>query len=414
MRRTLERMLPTLLGALALGVLGCDDDAEDFDIDAAVFGDADPGDIELNTYVFTATNDPGGNEVVAWAAFEDGTLVERVRASTGGAGANLTGDSADPLGSQDSLIFVEDYIFVVNAGSNTVSSFEWDERDADETPLLELLSVESSGGAGPLSVTYYDENLWVVNTDGTIQGFDVDEGVLSPKPRGTANLATGAIPASIDFQNSGDDLLVTDRSGNQIVLVELSDGLPENVRAFPSVGTTPIGGEFIDDDVFVVANANAPDGNPVANAGSVTTYELEDEDDPPKTIEAEFASGETGSARVTSYPGLDWIFTSNQVSGSLTAIEADSDGDLGEVRTTAMPAGSVPLDLSYHPDDDFVYVLDGGRGVIGVYRLDEDEDTDDDVERLLPVNENAAAGLPEGVYGLDVQRGDLRDIDTDW
>jgi 6-phosphogluconolactonase (cycloisomerase 2 family) len=409
MRRHLERLLPVLFGALAFGAVGCDDEADDFDIDAAIFGDADPGDIEARGYFFVATNDPAGNEVVAYLAFEDGTVVERVRASTGGAGANLTGDAFDPLGSQDSLIFVEDYVFAVNAGSNTVASFEFEERDPDELPRLELLSVESSGGVGPISVTYYDENLFVVNADGSIRGFDVNDGVLSVKADGAASLATGAVPATIEYRLDGDDLLVTNRTGDRLVLIELAGGLPTNVSSFPSIGATPIGAEFFGENVFAVANANAPGGNPVANGSSVSTYEIED-GDPPKTVQPEFPSNQTGAARITWLPGLEWMFTSNQASGSLTSYKLDSDGDLEEGVVTQMPAGSVPLDVSINEDDEhYLFVLDGGRGAVAMYQIDRGDGS------LIPLDESAVTGLiPGQAYGLDVYRGSTPDIDSDF
>lgn len=409
MRRTLERTLPLLLGGLALGALGCDDEADDFDLDASIFGDADPADIEAVGYVFVATNDPAGNEVVAYLAFEQGTMVERVRAATGGVGANLTGDSFDPLGSQDSLIAVDDYVFVVNAGSNTVTSFEFDERDPDETPRLERLSVESSGGVGPIAVTFYDDTLYVVNADGTLQGFDVDDGRLTPMSGARASLPSGSIPATIEYRPNGDSLVVTDRMTDRIIVIHLDDDVPKSTEILASAGATPFGAEFTDDDVFAVANANAPGGTPEPDGSTVSTYEIENDEDPPKVIEAGFASNQTAAGRLTWLPGVDWLYTSNQGSQSITALKIDaSDGTLDPGATTQTPADSVPLDITILENGEhYLFMLDGGRGTIAMYEIDEDNNG-----RLIPLNETAVTGLVAGqAYGIDAHRSGRFDTD---
>ena len=133
--------------------------------------------------VFTLTNstDPArGNEVVVYDRLEDGTLVFRASFATGGLGSGPAPTStvfgspvpatADGLGAQGGLILNgEEQLFAVNAGSNTITSF-----DIDEDGLLTSRNTVDSGGVFPVSLTFNDGTLFVLNS-GAGQLVKVDE-----------------------------------------------------------------------------------------------------------------------------------------------------------------------------------------------------------------------------------------------
>ncbi|KAF2723931.1 hypothetical protein K431DRAFT_263795 [Polychaeton citri CBS 116435] len=107
------------------------------------------------TYFLDA--DAEGASVVALSVGKDGKVSNPVRTSTGGNGAyavNASGDSnqADPLVSQGSIIVVDDLLFTVNAGSNTVVMFKIDHEDPVH-PKMVGRPVDTQGEF-PMSVTY--------------------------------------------------------------------------------------------------------------------------------------------------------------------------------------------------------------------------------------------------------------------
>src|SRR5215204_2325115 len=92
-------------------------------------------------HVFIQTNDAVANEVIVFAAGDDGSLAERGRYSTGGAGSGVP-----HLKSQGSVVVAADRLLVTNADSGDVSTF------AIDGDALTLDSRASSGGSEPTSI----------------------------------------------------------------------------------------------------------------------------------------------------------------------------------------------------------------------------------------------------------------------
>ena len=123
--------------------------------------------------VFTSTNAVSGNQVLVYDRASDGSLSFQGAYATGGTGTGAG------LGSQSSLTLSHNnhLLFVVDAGSNQISSFAVKESG------LELVDVVSSGGTMPVSLTSYKDWLYVLNAGGSgnISGFAVgQDGSLSP------------------------------------------------------------------------------------------------------------------------------------------------------------------------------------------------------------------------------------------
>jgi hypothetical protein len=142
--------------------------------------------------VFVQTDNPGGNEIVAYNRSGAGALTQTGVYPTGGLGGILAGSVVDHLASQGSLVFdrAEDTLLAVNAGSNTVSVF------AVRGDQLSLRQVISSGGIFPVSIAVSGGLVYVLNAlaGGNVEGFAARYGRLTPLIGSTRSL--GLNPAA--------------------------------------------------------------------------------------------------------------------------------------------------------------------------------------------------------------------------
>lgn len=183
-------------------------------------------------------------------------------------------------GTQGSLILAPgERLFAADAGSDQVSVVN------ARNGHLSLVGVFSSGGVGPISLTYRDSLFYVLNaanasstTAANVAGFRVDSaGKLHAIAGATKPLSTAhPNPAEILIDPSGHFLLVTEKSTNLIDVYRIhSDGSLSNAATFNSVGVYPFGmafeparpREFIVDDGFGTGAGNPP-------LGAVTAYQL--------------------------------------------------------------------------------------------------------------------------------------------
>jgi 6-phosphogluconolactonase len=123
-------------------------------------------------HVYTMSNLTSGNAVLDYIRDNSGKLTFSAAYPTGG---NGTGGG---LGNQGALALADENegLFVVNAASNTISSFNI------KSDGLTLKSTVNSGGLRPISITEYDGIVYVLNIggNGNIAGFKYDDGILKP------------------------------------------------------------------------------------------------------------------------------------------------------------------------------------------------------------------------------------------
>jgi 6-phosphogluconolactonase len=126
--------------------------------------------------VYTQTNDPGGNQVIACRRAADGTLSQLGAYDTGGRGTGTP-----HLASQGSVILSDGrWLFAVNAGSDDLSVF------AVAADGLALVDRVDAGGVRPTSVTAHQDWLFVLSTGGqgapaSLHGFKLsDDGHIRP------------------------------------------------------------------------------------------------------------------------------------------------------------------------------------------------------------------------------------------
>jgi 6-phosphogluconolactonase len=144
--------------------------------------------------VFSETNAPAGNAVLVFRRAADGSLSAPTSVATGGTGTGAG------LGSQGAVTLSADgnWLLVVNAGSNEVSSFAVGDGGA-----LTFAGKASSGGTMPISVTVHDDLVYVLNAGGSgnIAALRLEaNGGLVPIAGSSRGLSTStAGPAEVGF-----------------------------------------------------------------------------------------------------------------------------------------------------------------------------------------------------------------------
>jgi 6-phosphogluconolactonase (cycloisomerase 2 family) len=313
--------------------------------------------------VFVSTNSATGNGVVAFDRMADGSLRYVGTFATGGVGV---GGTADPLTSQYALTLSRSrrFLFVVNAGSNEVSSF------AVQNGTLRLVDRVASGGVFPVSVAASNEVLYVLHAgSNTITGFTISrDGALTPRADIVRPLGAGAAgAAAIRLSRDGRFLTVTERSSNTFsTYLVSSDGALSEPTSGASAGLAPFGFDYTPRGQVIVSEAAG---------GSVSSY----------------AQSATGALSVVSAaaPTLQrapcWLivdasgrfaYSANAGSATLTGFRVDAQGALTRIVASGISAdlgaGAQPLDLDMSRDGKFLYVFENGTGTIAGFRVVND------------------------------------------
>jgi 6-phosphogluconolactonase (cycloisomerase 2 family) len=312
--------------------------------------------------VFVSTNSASGNAVVAFARRADGSLAYAGSHPTGGLGV---GGTTDPLVSQFALTLSRNaqLLFVVNAGSNSVTSF------AVDGGRLTRVATVPSGGTRPVSVAASPHTLYVLHSgNSVVTTFDIgSDGTLAPRGGAVALSPGGTGPAAVRLSPDGRFLTVAERTSNTfssfVVAADGSLGAP-----VPSVsaGAGPFGFDYTVRGQLVVSEAGS---------GSASSY-------------AQAADGRlavVSAAAPTLQRAPCWLivdnagrlaYTANAGSASLTGFAVGPTGAL--TRLTAdgvsadLGAGAQPLDLDMSRNGRFLYVLKNGTGTIQGFAVAND------------------------------------------
>ena len=170
-------------------------------------------------WVFTATNNPSGNAVFVYQRGANGQLTQTATVPTGGKGIASQPPFGFPIVDSSGSINLTSngkLLFVVNAGSNSVTSFQV------KSSGLKRVSVVSSHGKLPISLASSGNTLYTVNEiSKNIYGWTfTSNGVLHPiaasNRKLTAVTPTGkkdkvGVAAGIGFTADGAVVAVTQR-----------------------------------------------------------------------------------------------------------------------------------------------------------------------------------------------------------
>jgi len=348
-------------------------------------GQAGASDAQWNTagVVYTSTNATTGNEVVVYARARDGTLSAAGRVATNGIG---TGGG---LGNQGAVTLSKNgrWLFVVNAGSNEISVF------AARGASLKLVDKVASGGERPVSVTTHGNLLYVLNGGGVnnITGFSIGEwGRLKPIPGSSKPLSAAATgPAQVEFDPSGETLVVTEKATNKIDLYRIEGDLAQGPLVRNSNGMTPFGFAFSRRGTLIVSEAfgGAPDGS------ALSSYDLDD--GALNLVSGSVGTTETAACWVVVTRNNRYAYTTNTGSGTVSGYRVAHDGKLrllnDDGRTAVTGAGSGPTDAALTQNSRFLYVLNAAIGTVSGFRVEANGN-------LWPVG--TIGGLLAGATGL--------------
>jgi 6-phosphogluconolactonase (cycloisomerase 2 family) len=308
--------------------------------------------------VFVQTDNPAGNQVVAYDRANDGSLTLSATYNTGGLGGILNGSAVDHLASQGSLTYDDNgLLFAVNAGSNTVSVFS---VNGDHLLLRQVIN---SGGRFPVSVAARGDLVYVLNAKGggSVVGFAVrgnsvhrlagsrrDLGLTIPT--GTTQFTN--TPGQVAFTPDGLQLVVTTKAnGNDIDVFRV--GATGRLSPAPVVnsepGTVPFGVIFDRAGHLVVAEAgpNALATFALQPNGHVTLIDM-------------VGTGQAATCWVA--PAQGYLFASNAGSASESGYREALGGRLTLLGSTPTDPGTVDAAPSFN--GRFLYIQTGGAGIV--------------------------------------------------
>jgi 6-phosphogluconolactonase (cycloisomerase 2 family) len=313
-------------------------------------------------HVYILNNDlSGSNSITVFNREEDGSLKLLGTTTIGGLGSV----TAFADGTQGSLILTHDErtrLFAVDAGSDQISVVNVQDVH------LSLAGVFASGGAGPVSLSYHDGLLYVLNAANVsaeaanVAGFHVDDnGKLHPIAGATRPLSSPhPNAAQVQIDPTGRFLLVTEKGTNLIDVYRIhGDGSLNGPSSFQSVGAVPFGMAFNlanSQHEFIVADAA---GGP-NNTGAATAYRLVQ-----------------GSIQLINGPVPDhqiapcWLvitndgryaYTSNADSHTISGYLIHAGGSISLLNsdgvTAETPLDTFPLEEGFSRNNHFLYVLD--------------------------------------------------------
>lgn len=317
--------------------------------------------------VYTMTNDPAGNRILAFGRAEDGSLKPSgTFADTGGRG---TGGG---LGNQRGLVFdpTQNLFFAVNAGDSSISMLSL-QLDGS----LELLSTVPSGGERPVSVTVSGSVVYVLNagvaangTEANISGFKIAGAELTSIADSTRPLsAANPGPAQIQFSPDGAALVVTERMTNMLSSFTVKSDIATGPFFTASGGMTPFGFDFSANGQVIVSEAQGG----MANMASASSYSL----------------GATGaltpvtSAIATTRTSACWLavagdyaYVANAQTDDITGLAIAADGSLTLLDADGVTgqAGDAPVDLDVTDGNDFLYVVNNGDHSFSIFQINAD------------------------------------------
>ena len=365
-----------LLGlALALGSLG---------LSARASYDGDDDDEGFRSgKVFTSSNAVAGNELLVYDTGRSGALTLQTRLPTQGQG---TGGG---LGNQGAVTISGNgrFVFVVNALSNTVSTFRIRRNG------LTLTSTVDSGGLRPISVTEHEGLVYVLNANGAgnVAGFRNRGGMLEAVAGSVRGLsaATGTGAAQVGFGADGESLIVTEKGTNKLSSYRVRhDGSISEPIVTASAGLTPFG--FAVDKRGNLLVSEAFGG--AAGASAVSSYGFSHAA-PAKPVVISASVGTTQSAAcwVVVTPNGRYAYTTNTGSGTISQYGVQRGGQLSLLQGIAASSGAGPIDAAISPDGRRLFVLNAGSDTISSFGIARDGTLG---------SPSSIGGVPDGANGL--------------
>ena len=311
--------------------------------------------------VYVLSNKPE-NSVLVFNRASDGSLTFLQEAPTHGAGTGATGD---PLQSQGSLALRADnkVLLAVNPASGELTAFRVTNAG------LEFGSKVLSGGFFPVSVTVYNNLVYVVNQLGipNITGYTVsDTAQLLELTGSQRDLAGGplALPAQVSFTPDGSQLIVTEKGTRLLDIFNvLASGQTDGPHMEASRGKTPFGFAFGPRHSLIISEAEG--GFPLR--ATTSSYRLTG-DEIPQPVSPRVPDTSTAACWVAVTGDVAWVV--NTASANISSYDIHADGSI----TLANPVAAsipdtVPIDAAASGDGRFLYQVLSTTGQIGVFGI---------------------------------------------
>lgn len=372
--------------------------------------------------VYAMSNNFERNTVVAYTRNANGTLTILGEFATGGSGGQLnvgpsvdpleSGAAVDPLKSQFSLIITSDkrFVLVCNAGSSSVSVL----RILSDFSLR-LVSVSKVRGFGPISITEFENTVYVgvADTDGTFTTILDQEGLLVGFKLVAGRLLSipGSIrrvpnrPTTVQFSPDGRFLVYTAFNAGS---VDLPSGSEAEVSVFGvnrlgKLSTSPLDtatstfrgnteGRNLPAPIgFVVVQSGAvryvvvtetrvflSDGSLAApqeiQTSSISTWMIAD-DGSLVPVSQDVLTGESitvGSQTacwLTFSADGDNFWAVNTADSAISSFSFNSGSVVLVATEEAISSGDGFIDLCTSPDGKFLYQHEGLAGMISSYEI---------------------------------------------
>ncbi len=306
-------------------------------------------------YVYVESNDASQNSILMYRRHPDGHLSYEGAVASGGAG------NGGGLGSQGALVLdrKRDYLYAVNAGDHSVSSFR-----VGASGSLTLIDTESTGGMMPVSVTTYHHMLYVVNAGSdNIMGFTVSNGMLSPIPGSMQSLSgAGTGAAQISFSHNGQFLYVTEKATDMITAFPVGpQGVAGPGTSIASTGQTPFGFAFARNNYMVVSNA----AGGMAGLSTATSYSGTNTGNL-GAVNGAVANNQAAACWVAVTRFGRYAFTTNTATDNVSSYYVSPTGALHLVEED-IPSGDGPIDMAFADDNFHAYVLCAADHTIRIY-----------------------------------------------
>jgi hypothetical protein len=356
--KTLARLGAAIGAALGLSVVALPAIAEAEPPSAPLFfgGGADHA-------VFVQTDNPAGNQVVAYHRNPSGTLIPAGSYATGGLGGVLNGSKVDHLASQGSLTYdpFQNLLYAVNAGSDSVSVF------SVRGDQLFLRQVVSSGGSFPVSVAVHGTSVYVLNAlSASVQGYVAFLGRLYPLPGSARSLGFSvpsdttqyvSTPGQVAFTPDGSQLVVTTKaSGSDVDVFRVGPFgyLSPSPVVNPQPGAVPFAVSFDAVGHLVVADAGTNALSTFAVMPSGTLLPI-----------SSVPTGQMATCWVATAQGT--FFASNAGSANVSTFGEQPSGQLILLGATATDPGTV--DAAPSAGGQYLYVQTGGSGTVDEFQV---------------------------------------------
>jgi 6-phosphogluconolactonase len=324
-----------------------------------IFSSCDKDSDSPKHYVYIMNNDAGPNSILVYMQQSDGTLTYQSTATSGGNG------SGAGLGSQGSIVIdaAHEYLYTVNAGSNSVSSFR-----IDGNGNLTLANTVSSSGTLPISVTVYGNWLYVVNsTTSNISGYTISSGGTMTSIVGSNLVLSTATagPGQISFTPSGQKLVVSEKGTNRITTYTVNaSGLAGSMSSRASVGQTPFGFDFSGSNYAIVSEA----AGGAANASTVSSYAVGGATT--TLVQGPVTASQTAACWVDVTADGKFAFVANAGSNTISTFAVNSSGMLQLVNAAAATGGMGAVDLTLSGDESYLYNISSGSHTIAEFKKD--------------------------------------------